>query len=185
MHVDREYFEIVYDEYKSELAASDSLYQRATVLITGLVIIGGASASMGRLDLLRFPPDRWELLVAQVAVCLVAIAAIVATVQVFIAIWPRSYPKLTKLFFWSRWRERYWNELTADDPSDEERNRQALSDATIESITERLVDAQAWAAYYNQKRLLALQRGILWAGFAFVAVILQAGCLLVLRAKGL
>ena len=182
---DKQFFEFAYDEYKADLALALSLYQRAGILLTAEVVLGGAAASLCRLDLLPRWSERTDILLMQVASAAVILCLMAGVTFLFAAAWPRDYPKLTKIVFWRQWRKEYWSTLVEDDSKAEERNREALANATLEALVDRLADAQGVAAYTNQRRLQAFRWGTCCLALAVVALCVQSGFALLLKLKGI
>ena len=181
---DERFFEFVYLEYKTDLDLAHTLYQRAGVMLTAIVILAGAAASLGRPDLIEKTLQRLDVLLLQAATLVVACCLICSTYLLFVAAVPRDYPKLTKPFFWDIWRRQYWKQLTEAASDDEERNRRFLAEATREAMLERLLESQGMVAYINQKRQRAFQRAVLFMAAAVTALGVQAASVALLRFQG-
>lgn len=176
MMTEKDFFDFAYDEYNAESALANSLLQRAAILLPTFVVVAGASISMGSMESVRQLRDRWDCLIANLALFLVLISLIIGIIFMFLSGLPRDYPKLGKLFFWWKWREDYRIILANDDPQDHERNANALSEATLVQILTNVVDAQTTAAYLNQKRMSALHKSI-WSLAIAIAFLLIQGAL--------
>jgi len=181
---EKDYFDFAYEEYKSELQMAYSLPQRVGILLTAEVVIGGAAAALIRIDLLPRFSERWDILGLHVVSVLVMGCLLVSVGFLFTSALPRDYPKLNKLFFWSRWREEYQRLLSEDDPDAHDRNRDALAEATLGALLDKLSDAQSTAAYANQKRLAAFHKSVFWMAVAAIGLIMQGFVALVLKMNG-
>ena len=181
---EKEFFDFVYDEYKAELALAFSLQQRIGVLITAAVIIGGASVSISRIELLTHIFASLEIVLIQITTFLVVLFLVAGIICLFLAAIPRDYPKLGKTYFWSRWRKDYWKILVEDDSEDEERNRRALNESTLDAILKSIAEAQTTAAYLNQKRLRAFHWATCCMTLAVGSLMLQGILVFILKVQG-
>ena len=182
---DKEFFAFAYDEYKADLALANTLYQRAGILLTAQVILGGAAVSLIRIDLLQQCLDHLDVFLLQISSATLVLCLLACITSLIASAFPRDYPKLNKVFFWQQWREQYWATLVADDPNDEPRNRRCLATATREALLSMLAEAQGMTAYINQRRLRAFQWGVRFLALAVAALVVQSIFALVLKLKGI
>lgn len=181
---DKDFFDFAYEEYKAELQLAYSMPQRVGILLTAQVVIGGAAASLSRIDLVPRFTERWDILGLHVASILVMGCLMVSVGFLFTSALPRDYPKLNKLFFWCHWRDQYRIILSDDDPNDGERNRNALSEATLAALLQKMSNAQSTAAYVNQKRLSAFHKSMYWMAVAVLALIVEGWFAFILKLNG-
>ena len=181
---DKEFFDFAYEEYKAELALAYSLHQRAGILLTAIVIVGGAAAAIARIELLGQTAPQWRVLCLHLATLFVVASLIAGVVFLFVTTLPRDYPKLGKAFFWCQWRQRYRAMLVDDDPDDDQRNQSALASATLEAILQQVADAQTTAAWMNQKRLRSFYNGVCCLSVAVIGLGIEGLFAVLLKMKG-
>lgn len=171
---EKEFFEFALDEYKADLALANSLYQRSTLMVPALVVVAGAAYTLRRIDLIGQTFEQLPVCLLQLGFAAGTVCVVVSTVCLFAAAMPRTYPKLTKPFFWNHWRQLYWGMLVENAPQEEERNLSCLADATRVAMLERVLESQGMVSYINQKRQRAFQRAVLFLMTAVAALGVQA-----------
>lgn len=179
------FFELCYDQYKLEMEQADAIYQRAGVMLVALPILGAASLSLGRIDLVARAFERVDVFIFHV-VTLATLAGLATSIAfLFICIYPRRYESLASTDAWHQWREDYQNHMNEHSGDAEKVAGEALDQATFEQICPRLVAAQPINARINETRRIAFRRSVMSGAVAVGFLGAQAITHIVLKLQGI
>jgi hypothetical protein len=145
--------EFCYDQYKLSLEQSNELYNRAAVLMTGLTVLGGATAALVNLSYLhlRFSGVEWLFMAYHVA-GLAAVGTLLAAAAMLLAvIFPRSYDELATTDQWLKWRSDYSTALHKEGFAGKGGDV-VLAQATHNDLVQMLTSAQRHNADVNVRR---------------------------------
>ena len=178
----RDFYELCYDQYKQEMNEADSLYQRASVMLAVIPLLGAIMVKLSRFDILDRCFIRVDAFLFYLAFVVATIALAVSTVFLFLYVYPRRYKTLASMDVWEKWREDYQKYLDAQ--KDGAGGSISLDEAMFRNICPRLAEAQPINAEINEKRRKAFKRSVLWAAIGLAAVGVQALFHLILRVQG-
>jgi len=181
---DKEFFDFCYDQYKTELADADLLYQRAGILLTGLAVLGGLIAALIRLEYVvdtfhRLDIGAYYICAAASVLSLTCSAGFLVAVLI-----PRRYSRIAPVKAWKEWRAVYGSILTSDDVTAEERNREALAIETHTLLLDNIAKAQSENAPQNQARMKHFTSSVKWTSIAVVCMVLLALARLAIYVRG-
>ena len=163
---------------------AEGIYQRAGVMLVVLPLLGTATVTLGRIDILKLCFTRIDIFLYYFAF-LVAIFSIGGSVVfLFLCVYPRKYEALATMNIWQKWREDYQKYLRDSKKATQPCDVDALDTATINNLCARLVEAQLVNAKINERRQKAFQKSVLIASVALAAIGFQALLYLILKIQG-
>ena len=180
----RDFYEVCYDHYKQEMSEAEGLYQKASVMLVALPLMGTIMAALGRLDILNLCFTRVDAFLFYLAFLVAAAALATSAVFLFLCVCPRQYKTLATMDVWQKWRADYQKYLSEKDEGAGNGAGATLDAAMFENLCPRLAEAQPVNAEINEKRRKAFKWSVLMAAIALVAVGVQALFSVILRAQG-
>ena len=106
--MNREFYDLCYDQYKIELEEAEKLYQKVSILFILIPILGSVSVKIGRADLLNITFERVDVFIYY---CSFLVAWILLTISIFFAILcvrPRKdYQRIGNMDGWQDWHVKY------------------------------------------------------------------------------
>jgi len=178
----KEFYELCYRQYESEMQETDQIYQRVSFVLVLLSLLGGIIYKLGRVDILSNTFIRVDAFVYYLST-LVAILFLASSVTFCILFaLPRKgkYKTLASMDLWHKWRKDYNNYLKEAD----QKNGDSVDDAMLKEITKKLAEAQANNSPINEKRRQYFHMSVLMASFAIIPVAIQALFYFILKAQG-
>ncbi len=181
---DRDFYDFVYDQYKSAFDVSNELYQRASTVLTALVVVGGGVIAIGRTDLIRSLFDRVDVFFYHLFAASGFVCVVVAVAHLLGAVTPRDYPKVSNLAAWRKWRQDCLENDTKSEAS--EQSCETRHEATCrEGMLDRMIDAADKANAINQTRLVCIKEAIRLTAFGAAALAGQALMSFLLKLQGI
>ena len=178
----KEFYELCYRQYESEMRETDQIYQRVSFTLVLMSLVGGLIFKMGRVDILSDTFLRVDVFLYYLST-LIAILFLSGSVAfcILFAI-PRKgkYKTIASMDLWHKWRKDYENYLKKSKRKDGE----TVDDAMLREITPKLAEAQANTAPINEKRRQYFHFSVLLASIAIIPVAIQALFLFILKAQG-
>jgi len=182
--MNRNFYELCYDQYKQEMSEADGIYQKAAVMLVVIPILAASIVKLGRIDILKLFCARVDVFFYYVS-SLIAIVALVASITfLVICVYPRRYKTLANMDVWSKWRTDYQEYLKKGEEGENASNITELDKALFDNVCSRLVEAQPINAEINEKRRKAFRRSILAATIAIITIGLQVLFYLILIIQG-
>jgi len=163
----KDFYELCYDQYKIELEEAEKLYQKISVLLILIPVIGGISVSLGRCDLI--------LRISETVVFLYYFSFFMAwcslsvsTAYSILCVIPRTYKRINDMEGWQDWRKRYQKYI------DESGKNETVDDALVREICPKLADAQTKNVPINEKRRKYFQKAVFGASLSIIPIAFQA-----------
>ena len=180
--MNKDFFDICYDQYNQEMMEADRIYQKAGVMLLVLPLFSTALVKLGRIDLIVSCFTRVDIFLYYFFSLVAGLAIVASAIFIFLCVYPRKYETLATMNVWEEWREKYRGYL--DKNKDHKASNDTLDKETIAYLHSRLVEAQPVNAQINEKRRKAFQRSVLLAAIALTAIGFQALFYLVLKIQG-
>lgn len=174
-------YDLCYEQYKSELAESNSLYQKSGTMIGVIPVLAGSTYFVSRIDLIDQLFMRVDIFFFYLF-SLAAIGLLVAsTYYLFKCISPKKYISLANLDAWTEWHNKLaeWSHSQSEDKS----QQNISEDSLIEGLCKQFADSQPHNAKINESRSKSLGSSVKLSGYALVAIGCQSifGLLLTLQ----
>lgn len=180
----KDFYQLCYDQYQREMKEADNIYQRAGVMVIVLPLLGTATVTLGRIEVLKLCFTRVDIFLYCIASLTAILSILISVVFLFSCVYPRKYQTLSAMNVWQKWREDYQEYLKNIIEGTESNNVDTLDTAMINNLCGRLVEAQPINAGINEKRRKAFQKSLLMAGIALAVICLQSLFFLVLKIQG-
>lgn len=174
----RDFYELCYDQYKTELDEADKLYQKVGVMLIVLPVLSSVVVKLGRADLFGQLFTRVDVFIYYLASCLSLLLIAVSVVFAILCVCPRKYKRLGDLGGWQDWKEKYEEYIKKT------KANETVDEAMMKEICPRLADAQTKNAPINEKRRQYFQKSVLVASFTTVPIAIQALFYLLLKIQG-
>lgn len=153
--------EFCYDQYKLSLTVSNELYSRASVLLAGLTVLGGAAVAQvdRRYINLNLSGD-WSTIVYRLVGLCTVVALLTAVSALMGSILPRRYFEVGTADKWAKWRDDYSQWMSA--VGVHSGFDLALAEATHAFVIQRLCEAQAHNSTVNASRMRCFTTSARW-----------------------
>jgi len=174
----RDFYELCYDQYKTELDEADKLYQKVGVMLIVLPVLSSVVVKLGRVDLFGQLFTRVDVFIYYLASCLSLLLIAVSIVFTILCAYPRKYKRIGDLVGWQDWKERYEKYIK------EIKANETVGEVMMKDICPRLADAQTKNAPINEKRRKYFQKSVLTASLATASIAIQALFYLFLKIQG-
>ena len=175
---DEEFFDICYDQYKSELEHCEAIYQRAGFVLTAESIVAGAVIALGSAEPFGKCFTTIEVCSYYLFASLSLLLVMVSVICLFFAVCPRKYSALAPLREWQRRRKEL---LSSQGPAGTNSGKSQF----VEEITTRVCESDATSKHTNEKRRQTFKISLLTVGLAMLFMCLEAVCRFVLQVEGL
>ena len=176
--MNRHFYELCYDQYKTELDEAEKLYQKVGVMLIVLPVLSSVIVKLGRVDLLDQLFICNEVFIYYLACCLSLLLILLSVVFAILCVCPRKYKRLGDLGGWQNWKEKYEEYVKTANLYE------TVDEALVRDICPRLADAQTKNAPINEKRRQYFQKSVLVASLAAVQIAIQAFFYLLLEIQG-
>ena len=166
---EREFYEVCYDRFKHEQSQADAIYQRASILLVSLPILGAGAYKLAQAALLSQTSASKLLFYAlsgASAVCLAASGVFFA-----LSVCPRRYESLPPMKKWKEWRDAFRGRFASSDAEPDEKK---IGAECVAKMIEKIVDAEYDYYTKNEIRRRHFRRSILCATFAMVGIGIEA-----------
>ncbi len=178
----RDFYELCYDQYKQEMGEAERLYQKASVMLVAIPLLGTIMATLGRLSILHLCFTRVDAFLFHLAFLVASAALGTSVVFLFLCVCPRQYKTLATMDVWQKWRQDYQTYLSEKEEGDE--GSASLDTAMFENLCPRLAEAQPVNAEINENRRKAFDLSVRMAAIAAAAIGVQALFSVILKAQG-
>lgn len=177
----KEFFELCYRQYEFEMKETNQIYQKVSIVLVFLSILGTLIYNLGRIDIFTQLFSRVDVFLYYL---FIMISLLLLGVSVFFAvlfILPRKkkYMTITSMKLWQKWRNDYalYQKQTGSESEE-------MGIAFFQEITDKLVEAQANNAPLNEERRQHFYRCVLIASIAVIPVSLQALFYFLIKLQG-
>ena len=174
----KEFYDLCYDQYKIELEEAEKLYQKVSILLILIPVVGGISVSMGRTDLVARTFERVDVFLYYFSFLLGWLALAAGITFSILCVIPRNYKRIGDMDGWQDWKNKY-NKFLQDSGKDE-----TIDDALMRDICPKLADAQTQNAPVNEKRRKYFQKGVMFASISIIPIAFQAFFYCLLKIQG-
>lgn len=175
----RNFYELCYDQYKTELYEAEKLYQKVAIVFIILPVLVGATVKIGRVDLFNRLFLRIDIFLYYFSCITSWILIGISVTFALICVIPRSYKRIGNMEGWQDWRKRYQKYI------EESKSEETVDDAMIRDICPKLADAQTENAPINERRRKCFQKSILFAGISILFIALQGIFYLILKLENI
>jgi hypothetical protein len=178
---EKDFFEVCYKRFVIAQEQSDSLYQRAGLLLTALAIVGAASYGIGRPELLPKIFVRIDVFFFLAFSAFTFVCLCVGVFFLILGITPRQYASLPPMREWESWRQEYRKILagSGNKPNEDDVSRECLS-----RMKTQILDAECDHAKKNEIRRKHFRRAVLCCSLGFCGLAIQAFLRMILFVQG-
>lgn len=163
----KQLFEHCYKEYCRAADEVESVYRRCAFLLTAIIVMGGALASLTELSWFTEMFGRVDRFLYASAMLVSLTALGYASVFVWRAALPRKYQKLVPIGVLCNWRADLEKHHRA---SGSENSGTLVDDASLDLLIERACEAQQLFSEINGSRFGACEKSIRALGFALAGL---------------
>ena len=174
----KEFYTLCYDQYKIELEEAEKLYQKISILLILIPIIGGISVSLGRTDIVVRLFERVDIFLYYLSFLAAWLALAGSTTFSILCVIPRTYKRIGDMEGWHDWKKKYQKYLH------ESGTNETIDDALIRDICPKLAEAQTQNAPINESRRIYFQKGVMFASICIVLIAFQAILYCLLKVQG-
>ena len=149
---DAEFLAFCKSIYDQQLAETDRLYARYPLLISGLVLIGGALVATTHLEAVRAPLG-WLRFLHASAVLTTVLLLSVSAYHIVVSMWPREYRRIAPPIGIQKWRtsQTRWTADTSPTMSLDD-VAQAVSKELVRRLTDQAIEAVDYNRTVNKDR---------------------------------
>jgi len=174
---DKEFFDICYDQYKSELEQCEAIYQRAGFVLTAESIVGGAAIVLGSAEPFGMFFKRIDVTAYYLLAAASLLLVMISVTCLFFSVHPRKYPALAALEEWQKRRKQLLSAQSATGTASGESQ-------FVEEITTRVCESDVSSKVTNEKRRRMFKFSLLTVGLATLFMCLEAVFRFVLQVEG-
>ncbi len=178
--VSKDFYDLCYDQYKSELEEAEKIYQKVSILLVLIPILAGVSAKFGRTDIIPSFFARVDIFLYYLSFIITWLLLGVSISFSIYCVMPRKkYRRIKDMENWQDWRVRYQKYI------DESGNDEDVDHALIRDLTPRLAEAQTTNTKLNEKRRQAFQKAVFITSLSIFSIGFQALLYLALKLQNI